>query len=1156
MPVARVPFRHVSLRVPWHDGVWAGGVCNNPRSNAACLMLPHIRESRNDDKEEAVAGRLLPDLPPEQWPACMNERGSFMAPFDFARRMKHPYCETSDVHAHIIPTDFRHGAFSAAAIPFRWTNKEFAWKLAQQYGLDADPSREPKEPDWLHKGAWVQNHGNQAALLEGFRSAIQEEKSLAFFYAKQTPLCEDERRVIIGVGRVKHVGPLTEYRYNKTGLRAFIWDRSIQHSIRPDFKDGFLLPYHAVIERCKEDASLNPAEFAAFAPDDRRVEFSYASEHVTHDGAIAALLACKSAVEKSKAIAKGPWGGVLKWIDLRLSELWKLRGPYPGLGSALTAFGVQHGCFLAHELSGRLGENENPWPLVDKVIRDPSSLPKDLAGQVNRTLQAKWLDVSTKKPNRVALLKLLARFEVTPAQATAFYVAEERKAAGIECSDEDLLGNPYLLYELYRHCFDPISLWTVDRGVFPPTVVRDVHPLPEPSALDGPIDPRRVRSLSVEMLETAASEGHTLLPRGQVVQRIRALDIDPPCPADGDLFDVIADSLKPILRDCELKDGAPAYQLDRLADIGAIIRSTVEKRLKGKRLTTDVNWRAMLDTHPKLGPVKPKDKEEGLARMEKAAALKELAESRVSVLIGQAGTGKTLLLSVLCNEPSIRHGGVLLLAPTGKARVRMQQATKIPAQTLAQFLRPLDRFDVATQAYGLSSCDKIEVGKTIVVDEASMLTEEQLGALIDAVKGFDRLILVGDPRQLPPIGAGRPFLDIVTRLAPENVETLEPGKRVGSGYAELTIQRRAPGEIREDLQLAEWFSGRPLGPGEDEILSRSLLQDKIGHLRFVQWTNPEDLQDTLLKVIAEELDLEGTDDTAGFEQKIGGKKVGDFVYFNQGAAEKAEDWQVLSPVRGMAHGVRNLNRLIQRNFRQGTVDFAKIRFRQIPKPMGPEEIVYGDKVINVRNDNRDAYPKSREEDGAQFPALNYVANGEIGIAVGQFKRKGAMWTPWLLKVEFSSQAGFTYDYAARDFKDEGSPLLELAYVLSVHKAQGSEFRLSFLVLPNPCRLLSRELLYTALTRQKERIIILHQGERSELRKYSSAYYSETARRLTKPLWCILQGMVRLHPDLGADRRTQKPPPPLHLCKLTRREITAMAIAIHDSLTDHRWSLAC
>ena len=49
-----------------------------------------------------------------------------------------------------------------------------------------------------------------------------------------------------------------------------------------------------------------------------------------------------------------------------------------------------------------------------------------------------------------------------------------------------------------------------------------------------------------------------------------------------------------------------------------------------------------------------------------------------------------------------------------------------------------------------------------------MLTEEQLAAVIDGVKGVTRLILVGDPRQLPPIGAGRPFVDIVARLEPDN----------------------------------------------------------------------------------------------------------------------------------------------------------------------------------------------------------------------------------------------------------------------------------------------------------------------------------------------------------------------------------------------------
>jgi hypothetical protein len=62
----------------------------------------------------------------------------------------------------------------------------------------------------------------------------------------------------------------------------------------------------------------------------------------------------------------------------------------------------------------------------------------------------------------------------------------------------------------------------------------------------------------------------------------------------------------------------------------------------------------------------------------------------------------------------------------------------------------------------------------------------------------------------------------------------------------------------------------------------------------------------------------------------------------------------------------------------------------------------------------------------------------------------------------------------------------------VHKSQGSEFGTVILVLPNPCRLLSRELLYTALTRQKDRVVILHQGSRTELRKYSSAWVGDCA----------------------------------------------------------------
>ncbi len=77
-----------------------------------------------------------------------------------------------------------------------------------------------------------------------------------------------------------------------------------------------------------------------------------------------------------------------------------------------------------------------------------------------------------------------------------------------------------------------------------------------------------------------------------------------------------------------------------------------------------------------------------------------------------------------------------------------------------------------------------------------------------------------------------------------------------------------------------------------------------------------------------------------------------------------------------------------------------------------------------------------------------------------------------------------------------SPPLELAYALTVHKSQGSEFGITFVVLPDPCWPLSRELLYTALTRQQDRVVVLHQGDLRNLRRYASDKHSDIARRLT------------------------------------------------------------
>ena len=662
------------------------------------------------------------------------------------------------------------------------------------------------------------------------------------------------------------------------------------------------------------------------------------------------------------------------------------------------------------------------------------TLPKDLAAGIGETLCKKWQRLPAE---RKALLKLISRFEIEPEQAKLAYVQEERADAGIDCTDAQLLSNPYLLFESTRLSADPISVWTVDRGVFPDEVVRKKHPLPKPSALDAGTDARRIRALAVNVLEDAAANGSTLMAQSQVVLKIREASLQPPCEVDGDLLNVAKDIFPGTIAETALADGAPALQLQRLVETGDVIRDAIEKRLKGKRLTVDADWRALLDKHLARRGAKDADEFEESARQEKTAALKELAEARLSVLIGPAGTGKTTLLSVLCSHPAISAGGILLLAPTGKARVRMEQSTKehrLSGQTIAQFLRP-HRYDSATGRYNLIRSSRPSPGaRTVIIDEASMLTEEMLAALIQALKSVQRLILIGDPRQLPPIGAGRPFLDIVKHVTPEGVTEKFP--RVGPGYAELTIRRRQGGADREDLQLAEWFSGSPIAPGEDDVFDKVVRDGASKHVRFVEWTGPDDLNAKLIKVLVEELKLKGPDDIAGFDASLGGALWNDIVLFqcperqegNQGAAEIAEGWQILSPVRTAPHGVPALNRLIHRQFRTRQVDASrKQRNRKYPKPMGTEEIVYGDKVINL--DNTDPSLCCFSTARCIPPRTTRISPTARSAWPSAISGAKARRSPLEAGSRVLLSARFKYDFTNRDFGEEGNPVLELAYAL-------------------------------------------------------------------------------------------------------------------------------
>ena len=133
-----------------------------------------------------------------------------------------------------------------------------------------------------------------------------------------------------------------------------------------------------------------------------------------------------------------------------------------------------------------------------------------------------------------------------------------------------------------------------------------------------------------------------------------------------------------------------------------------------------------------------------------------------------------------------------------------------------------------------------KVARTVIVDECSMLTEEMMAALLEAISGVHRLIFVGDQRQLPPIGAGRPFADIIARLRPDDIEARFP--RVAPAYAELTVPRRQGAGERDDLQLAAWFGGDMVGPGEDQVFEILTGRRKSETVQFIPWSSPDELE--------------------------------------------------------------------------------------------------------------------------------------------------------------------------------------------------------------------------------------------------------------------------------------------------------------------------
>jgi hypothetical protein len=425
----------------------------------------------------------------------------------------HPYAAGwTKSHAHFAETVFRMPAFSVEALPFRWVMRNEAEAIAREWGIEYDLDLEDEADRHIESSKrtnWVQDHRNQRALLDSFFSSLVPGRSLLLLYAKDVPLLEDKRpggRVLVGAGFVsEEIRPAEEWEYTREGpVRSIFWERAVAHSIRPSLEQGFLLPYQELLS-CESLAGRSLEEFVALAPEDHFSEFSYVSERVNEDGAIAALVELARVVDLLPGVVDGPWERVQAWIGDRLAEAWRARGPYPGIGAALVGVGIERGAVIAHRLIDSLEPGANPWGALEKAMAGGGQGPaKGLLGRVGKKVWAKLMA----DEDRYAVLRLVSRFSLSVDQARRLLAAKERGA-----SDRELIENPYLLYELDRLEPDGLGLRTVDRGLFPRNAearkALSEDPLSEP--VEETADDRRVRAFAVATLERAGGEGHTIL---------------------------------------------------------------------------------------------------------------------------------------------------------------------------------------------------------------------------------------------------------------------------------------------------------------------------------------------------------------------------------------------------------------------------------------------------------------------------------------------------------------------------------------------------------------------------------------------------------------------------------------------------------------------
>ena len=376
-------------------------------------------------------------------------------------------------------------------------------------------------------------------------------------------------------------------------------------------------------------------------------------------------------------------------------------------------------------------------------------------------------------------------------------------------------------------------------------------------------------------------------------------------------------------------------------------------------------------------------------------AILDAVGSGLLLITGGPGTGKTTILNGVLELFTQMGLSCALAAPTGRAAKRLTEVTGRDASTIHRLLEA--GIDPATGKMLFSRDENNPLkADAVIVDEMSMVDIELLSSLLQAIPAGKRLILVGDPDQLPPVGPGFPFWDMLRSDVLPAIRLTEIFRQAQESLIVMNAHRVNRGEMPD-------------------------LKNVKSDFFFIGCRTEDEVRQTITDLCTTRLPV----------------KMG----------IPTDQIQVLSPTRKGGVGTAALNQTLQRALNPTTPTKKERQF-------GDFSFREGDRVMQIRNNYDIMWKKT---DGSA--AGEGVFNGDIGVITAIDPHMQTM--------------SVLYDDRQVDYDFTQLNELEPAYAMTVHKSQGSEYRAVILSAWNGSPyLLSRSVLYTAITRARQMLIIV------------------------------------------------------------------------------------